>query len=107
MIVGDLPALFLFGIYGEQMDPFKGIIKQNNKEISRVSPIVHLKRPVRLSFFLSVRCKGEMRLPAIALRARLAILRLRLSIWTLLNPVVARVSHTQDQQQRAFDIANY
>ncbi len=36
----NLPSLFLFDIQDEQVDPLKGIVKQNNKEISQLSPIV-------------------------------------------------------------------
>lgn len=36
----QLPSLFLFDIQDEQIDPLKKIIKQNNKEISQLSPIV-------------------------------------------------------------------
>lgn len=36
----QLPALFLFDIQDEQIDPLKEIVKKNNKEISQLSPIV-------------------------------------------------------------------
>jgi putative ABC transport system permease protein len=39
-MVVNLPSLFLFDIQDEQVDPLKGIVKQNNKEISQLSPIV-------------------------------------------------------------------
>ncbi|MBL7546224.1 MAG: hypothetical protein JNL11_20555 [Bdellovibrionaceae bacterium] len=36
----QLPSLFLFDIQDEQIDPLRTLIKQNNKDISQLSPIV-------------------------------------------------------------------
>ncbi len=44
----QLPSLFLFDIQDEQIDPLKGIVKQNNKEISQLSPIVR-SRIIRIN----------------------------------------------------------
>lgn len=44
----QLPSLFLFDIQDEQIDPLRGIVKQNNKEISQLSPIVR-SRIIRIN----------------------------------------------------------
>lgn len=44
----QLPSLFLFDIQDEQVDPLKRIVKQNNKEISQLSPIVR-SRIIRIN----------------------------------------------------------